>query len=863
MEKLFDALRTQFPLLTSLQLRSGEAEPEALAPFIGIILAGIEQARHSAFCFVFPQKGSVAPLTAVSYALSKFAVEFEALADDYARRSFEVGQPVQVLPTGHVFEFAGLWNNEPGKFRLRVVDKPDSSRTFPVTDIMRLRPTNRKIPRGKLESALGVEALSYLDALIGTKTFGNTSIIRNQVLYLGARAEFESFLESCRLHHGVGSYTDPVIADFFPIGSIDDEGKIVHDDRYEPRGEPFVGVSPRIENVAEACKIAAPRSKVVLVDTASRITDLGKFDRIIERQNLIIFAESGDDEKLRQLYDRGCKFWRFTAADLELGFSKSGGAAPSPRSGFFGALIRAAANEASCKIEPVSCSNEQLDRASASLEACERALDESETDETRRLLGKLYSVLMRCAGLIQPPSDTERGELLRSIDGLSSEAADRAMWLSDQAVVGLKGACDALGQALRAPSIGTAKGEALAAIFTSLRNNGIETIGVIARNLRQHKDVTEWVAANSHIVPVLLPASLEHYGFFDALICVSWPNAATFQRVLACHSTPVIHLLGYEFERRWLAQFSRRRAQAFRVPSLGRAEKSELIGQVDNPSIDWPEPPARVAPIEAVPVDDGFRIWSFEEKIIRKGLGRSAADGEDLVSASFVSFTGDAYAYLTASNKLPVITELVSGRVDESYAIPRRRLEHIKPGDVVVFREGGKRDVIHALADQRMGAKAADIRRMAARWQHSLQASNLGEAAIFQALVTEGCARTMATVRNWLHDDVMIGPQNESDLAVIARITKDEGLMLDKPRVWQAIRLLKGEHQAAGMRLLQVLLRELPKRVGELRGGRTRIEIENTIGAWIVQVDSIAMAAEPCPRSQVNSLLWDEGGDLG
>ena len=100
-----------------------------------------------------------------------------------------------------------------------------------------------------------------------------------------------------------------MIADVFPIGSIDEEGKVIHDDRYDPRGEPLVGISARIENVAEACKITAPRSKVVLVDAASPITDLGKFDQITERQNLIIFAESGDDEKLRQLYDRGCKFW--------------------------------------------------------------------------------------------------------------------------------------------------------------------------------------------------------------------------------------------------------------------------------------------------------------------------------------------------------------------------------------------------------------------------------------------------------------------------------------------------------------------------------------------------------------------------
>ncbi len=865
MEKIFEDLGKQFPLLTCLQLRSGDAVPEDIAPFVGVILGAIEQRRHASFCFVFPKKTQIAPLTAVVYSLSKFAVEFPRLAEEYASKSFHIGQRVKVHPTGHVFNFGGLWHDDPTRFRLEITNHPGSAFTWRTSEILRLEPTQRSTPRGQLEhmhSLLDGGQLSALDRFIGTRTFGNTSLFENQVLFLGARTEFDTFLADTRFYK---NGLERTLADLVSTGIVGESGQTEHDDRYNVAGQPFVAISPRMENIAAACALAKPHSKVVLVDGASRIMDLGKFDQIFERQNLIIFAESGDDEKLRQLHDRGCRFWRFSLADFELGRGKNASTTTSHSRGFFGPLVRAATNEFSCKIEPVSCVNEQLDVASNSLETCERALEESDTDETRKLLGKIYGVLMRCAGLVRPPLKVEREQIVQSIDRLSSAASERTMWLPEKAATGLREACEAIRQAVGDATLGSSKGDAVEAVTASVRASGAARIGVIVRNLTQHNDLTSWCAAHSLSLPVLLPASLQEQGYFDALICVSWPNTATFQRVLACHAAPTIYLVGYDFEQRWLAQFGRRRAQAFRVPSLGGAEKSELIGHAGDVSIAWPEPPSRVAPVEVAPVSGEFHISSFEEKITGKGKGiaQPAVDGEDdLVAATFVSFVGDAYAYLTASNKVPVITELVSGRGDESYTIPRRRIEQIKPGEVVVFREGGKRDVIHALADERMGDKAMGIRALAAQWQHSLRESNLSEAELYESLVAAGCSRGEAAVRNWLYDESMIGPQSESDVTAIARATGDETLLRNVSRVWQAMQNLKGQHQAAGRRLLHVLLRELPNRVGELVGGRTRIEIENTIGAWIVQVESIAPAPVQCPRSQVNSLLWDEGDDF-
>src|SRR5207245_1017520 len=119
--------------------------------------------------------------------------------------------------------------------------------------------------------------------------------------------------------------------------------------------------------------------------------------------------------------------------------------------------------------------------------------------------------------------------------------------------------------------------------------------------------------------------------FFRTLICIAWPNAVNFERVISQHAAPTVHIVAYPFERRWLGQFERRRAHAQRVPSLDASAKSHLVGFPSDLSVQWPEPPNppthKPPDIPAEP--NGFKIWNFEKKIIRKGISRPAAVGEE------------------------------------------------------------------------------------------------------------------------------------------------------------------------------------------------------------------------------------------
>lgn len=818
---------------------------------MGVLLAAIEESRHASFCFVFPRKEGIAPISAVLYALGRFAVDFPALAEDYAQRRFSIGQRVKLVPEGKVFVFSGVWPQHENRFlRLEILNE-NARFTWPVSEILRIEPTERKTPKGRIEDSrrAWIEApLSALDKLIGTRTFGNISVARNHVLYLGGRSEMEDFLANTLLSSSASESPRP-IGDLVPAGHIEESGAIRPRDAYQAAGEPLIAVSSRIENVAAAAANAEPRSKVVIVDGASRITDLSRFDSIAERQNLIIVAETDEEDKLRELHDRGCKFWRFSLEDLEMHGQVDGSCR------IFGDVFRSARNAAAHKTEVRLCTNSHLEQLSAALENCQRSLEESEGDETQLILGQMYGLLLHCSGLLEPPDSADRDRLRAKSQKIIAAAGTRIMWLPDKPAQALREACEALKQAIDDAHLGETKGTAIYELLGNLQHEGVSEIGFVARSVFNRYVVNRWMDKHGLTFPVFLTSRAGDSGFFERLICVTWPNSEQFRHLLRQHVAPVIYLVAYPFEYRWLQHFQRQK-NTTSIPNISSSEKSYLLGFSDDHM--WPEESA--APLASdSSAGNGMPTYDFEGAFSRTAVLPMAETDEDSFPARLVRFSGDSFAFLTETLRIPVITELVSGTVQDGYKVPLRKLREIRPGDVLVFRDGGRRDVIRALADAQLGERAVALRESAARWHQALRDSGLGEAALINELEEVNCPRTPQTVHSWLTDDVMIGPQTKADLEAIAYAVGDQKLLESVPEIWNAIQILRGEHLSAGMRLSHILLEQLPQRKTQLREGRTRVEIDNTTSAWIVQVESIAERSELRPRSQINTVMsFDE-----
>jgi hypothetical protein len=635
-------------------------------------------------------------------------------------------------------------------------------------------------------------------------------------------------------------------------GDIEESGVIRHQDNYQAVGEPLVAITSRLDHIAAACALAPSRSKVVVVDGARRITDLAKFDAIAQSQNLIIVAEPDEEEKLQQLHDRGCRFWRFSLADLEMG-------TPQEHSRYFDGVFRSARNEAHFKAELIPCGNGHLESAADALEACQATLAESDGDETQMLLGQIYSLLMHCSGLLSPPDDSERARLVERAGRLKDAAGERTLWLSEATATALKRACCAMQEAIADETLGRSKGQAAKDLLLDLRSRQVAPVALVARSASNRQNVAQWLEREDLDYPVLLPATLGEGAFFEHLICTAWPNSQAFNRIVHRFAAPVVSLVAYPFECRWLDLFRRKQRAAGRVPAMTADEKSGMLGLPSGAS--WPsEPEPRDFAPEAAAYAREAQV-DLEERMARKGL-LPAVNGEETVAARLVSFSGDSYAFITDTFRLPVVTDLATGDAKADYKVPRRKVAEIHPGDVVVFRETGRRDVIQALADAQLGQEAPIIRERAARWHRALRASGLSEDELVAELEEVNCPRTLQTVRGWLADDSMIGPKRKEDLEAIAYALGDQKLLEEVPAIWEAIHRLHSEHLSAGTRLSKILLDKLPQRMGQIQEGRTRIDIDEATNAWVVQVETIADRSESRPRSWVNSLLRDSDDSL-
>jgi hypothetical protein len=852
MQNAQNVLRRRFPVLTSLRIFHEDGDCEDLAAFMGILLAAMEGAHGSSFCFVFPRRHGLATLSAALYALGRFAVDFPKLAEQYARRSFTVSQRVRLIPGDEVFEFGGVWPGSQAWFRLKLLDdKRRTAFTWPISEILRIEPTARKIPKGReddINRARREAPLSTLDRLTGTQTYGNLSLAVNHVLLLGGRTEIEDFLVTTSLT-GRAPEIHSTLDRLVVPGFINESGAVRHRDNYQAAGEPLLATSSRLESIAAACNLARPGSKIVVVDGAKRITDLARFDSIAESQNLIIVAEPDEEEKLQQLHDRGCRFWRFSLADLDMGISEQ------PHGEFFNGVFQSAHNEATFQTEVLRCRSAHLEEVARALEACQVSLDESEGDETQLIMGQIYSLLVNCSGLLAPPDAQEKMQFLEQAEKLSASAAERVMWLPSTTATALTDACTAISRAIQDPELGLAKGNALRELMHDLQRQEVSPVAAVARSVPNSLRLTRWLEMEGLTCPVVLPTKVGENGFFERLIFAAWPGRGKFGRVVKKFSTPKICLIAYPFESQWLYWFEQKQRSTDVVPSMSPSEKSRLLGLADDAT--WPTETAH-APFTTT--SGGAAVHSqfdLEQRMTRKGMIPVCAAGEETTPARLVGFSGDAYAFLTDSFRIPVITELVSGAAGENYKVPRRSVGDLRPGDVLVFRESGRRDVIQSLADAQLGPEAPAIRERAARWHKALRESGLSEATLMRELEAVNCPRTLQTVRGWLNDDLMIGPQTRADLEAISYAVGNQRLLDDVQSIWDAIHILRGEHLSAGMRLSRILLEKLPERLEEIQEGRTRIEIDNATSAWIVQVESISDQAELRPRSYVNALLWD------
>lgn len=730
-----------------------------------------------------------------------------------------------------------------------------------------MEPTERKRPKGKLTTKLAVMEKHPLDHLLGVSTFGNQSLFTNNVLLLDHQNSFKDFVNQTCLQNSSCLADMPPLTSLLPFGSVstDDDGAVAKLENWDVKGsgsEPLVAITSSIEKLAKACQSADPHSKVVVTNGVGLVLkNLQAYDEICKTQNLIMIAQHDEVDKMQDLASRGCRFWWLSEKEILMAGSKT--TAVVENDGFWGPISRAATNQALLKIEPIVCEDEVLDEIGRHIEDLNTFMKKENTDVLKKMTGKLYGLLLNTAGLVQTPSEEERQQFLDGLSEIRKELAINRMWLDVSVSKKIALICDLFESACSASTqIGEEKGRRLIQTLQALEDGNSSHVAILARNKLIEKLQT-WTKRIEKKLPVFSPSHAPD-AFFDCIISVTWPGSEVFQKFVRRYLAPCIKVIGYRFEGRWLQQCQKKIRRLPDLPTLSRKEKTELLKLDPNTEFVWPEAVKSNEDVYEPELSNAFSIWEFEQRIKSacKGGMATFSEGEETIPAKYVSFVGDSFAYLTESHKVPVVTGLITSNKTAQQQIPLHKVDEINVGDYVVLKEGGSKDVIQAMADLMLGEKASKLRQLAGTWKRTLHECFFTPETLHAKIREAGGTLNLATAANWLNDDFRIGPGQKTDLELIARIigfTEFDG-KLDE--IWHAIKTIRSAHLSAGMRLKKVLLHKLPEHLEAIREEGTRINIDNLVTAWVVQVESIGSEFEPYSKLKVNELQWDKSAGL-
>lgn len=869
-------LRTRFPLLQTL--RAGPADPPASHPllpaFLGILLAAMDSRSQTPVCFVLPKRGDVARIASVVLGLHRFRAAQGDLTKGYGESHFKSGDLVRIHPGKHVFRYGGFDPRSPEFICLRPVNGTERDRwsVRAATFVPRLERTTLTRPMGRMNTPIHDPEPAPLDRLLGTSTFGNQGLFRNELLLLDSSTGFQRFVETTVLQErDTGAF---VIKSLVPFGDVapplSSGGSWLRKwDERNPSGEPLVATTASAEALANLCIDAPAFSKLVVVNGLARVKDLQSFDDMRQTQHLVLFAEYGDEELIETLADRGCRFWELTADEIDIGAEES----RPTNDDVLGRLRLWARNKENLTFDAEPCESKELDDVAIRLDGLRNLINRDEEGPAVRLVARLWRILNETAAIVSALTQEQSQRAVAQLKQFEYDLQANKAWLTPEAEAALMQSASELESLLhRNPDPGTTKRAAVERVVAECLGAGMTSV-VIVRGENHAVDLDKGFGRyiSSGKLRVCTPRGLKADSAYDRIICLSWPGGTAMEELAVSLAAPRITLIGYAFERRWLNQCAYRLKRRPRSHRIGEAEKSALVSGTELAASMLVEPltppPARDEDVPRTETD----IWAFEQRLraARKGSAGLGTQASDPLPARYVGFVGPTYAFLTDTHRMVVATDLLTADVRSKQRLPERTVAELKHGDFITFPESGDRELIHEKADQLLGTDAPRLRRTARLWKEALWAGGLKPAEFLRHAKELGRPRHILTIRNWFADSPQMGPGTGNDdltedLELIALVTNHEPLRNEMDAVISAVKTLRGAHLSAGVRLRDVLIQRLPEVIGRVEEEGSVVDLGDLGSAWIVQIESIAPGSEPRGRMEVNRLLWaDQRADAG
>ena len=848
-QELISELQLRFPLFERVVGRFGEdTEKERIPWFFALLLSASTRSGIGANCFVLEKTTGTTVVVAILLALIKLQEDFPELVRNFAETVLERGQRVKVKPNDYVYEYKGVWQEYPELFKLKELGNANS-RGFPIHEVLRLEPTERLLPKGKLSDDLGGFEQSSLDKLLNLMTCGNCSLIRNSVLLQITQAQFVHVVNKIAL---IPEDSEDLanLSTFLPWGTIGQNGELKPKDKFLVVGEPIVAVTRVLEDLALASSTAKNATKVVLLDGTHTLTNsLQAFDEIAEHQKVIILASSDETEGLNLLKDRNCPIWYMSPSELLLGEASS---SSRTRSSLVGATIQAAKLRKHEKVTTIDCHDNVLQEVAKLLEYTAARIDESNevSLESEEILGRLFGVLFECSECCFGVSDETKIKLQ-----YVQEQIDRHKnWLEPEVSVNFQNANSKLEEIIANGNFGQHKKEEL---LNLLDNPPHKPFAIGARTHSTAKRLKQEIESLGENVPIIPVCSFSSESEYKKIILPSWPNQKRFSRLKSRAVAHEICILAYPFEKFLLSNYRAREQAREHANRMEIDIRSSILG-IEPSLLSQLKHYEPSSPTSENVIDSP--IFRIERRVTQRRNIEPTVVGvsENSREAQLVQFFGNCYSLLTEWAKLPKLNQLIEEGSSNEVKLESVTVSKLSQGDFLLFRASGEKEFIRLIAEDSLGvAEYNRIRTVAEQWKHSLRRLGTSSSEVKRRLEAHGLYRNLLTIEGWLSDSERIGPRDFQDLEFIAKAAEDVELLSIRKEVEEAIRCIRGAHISAGSQLTGLILGELSSQMNNLDDQPVLLNL--LYGeAWVVQVDTVETEKHGYPQNSINRLLWSD-----
>lgn len=767
-------------LIQKLQYSYGEQHethplPLSLKDSLQLISEFFKHNTTNKLCLVFPSREYAAQWLSIPTVLFLIESDFIQFNSEITE-SYKQYKPSDklILNNKAIVEWVGIKEKEVGgeifkgpTFKTKHIGGSSGAEiTIRFSDVIKLQkaPSNRQSLSSikTVKETLPLRNITPIEKLLKIDTFGNKEFIKNKICLVSKYKSFNDSIDLVTLNLAL-------LYEYFQAGKIKEDGTVKID-------SPLL-ISSNLSNLALSLTQSCTVSKII-IDGYSAIYERGTDFSDIDGFKIptILITDLSEIESFENIGNYGFEFFNFTKENIAINEINN----QSP----FETFEKKLSNYVFIKFEKEVCINLELETASQKLHSLPEDDSNNDLNILKISLIQLSNFLSR---ICYVPEESEISNYSQKILNIESHFLKCKLWLGnankpiEEIISVLKYFVEQLAK------IKTEKCIRLEELMKQSKYDYIIcATEEEANSLAKHINAT-----TTSVIPVADVNDNLLTGRNIKAILTGWPKSSNLNRILSSFLFTELTLLLYQFENKYYNSLQRRNRK-FSENIKATVNKSGIRSTEEESKTKGFEELYLPDEIVETSTESLFDIVEFELKLDNTQYSKYSARGNlaESCKAKRIGFESNTFIYATELHKFIVINELIDS-AKSNPNIHSKRFEALQTGDVIAFINTDRDVLVELVQKNTKPDELAAIRNWTDLWKNLLREYYSLIGYDFIKLVEDlrkyDCKKHNVTIKNWLQDDNLIGPDSNDDLLSIAMLANSELLYNNVLKVREAI----------------------------------------------------------------------------